>query len=140
MAVPAPPWKLKPPEIENGDVEDEALAEEPVVVVCAMVAENTGWRLRAELVLAVVLVAVEAATVVPAPAWALKVPLATAEPAVAVVSAAAEATPAKPSMATAAAAAKNFFIMGYSLLRAQSKRSCPAPAKRTWPCLCSSAL
>ena len=131
MAVPVPAWKLNPPEIENGEVELEALAEEPVVVVCAAVAENTGWRLRAELVLAVVLVEVEAATVVPAPACAEKVPLAAVEAAVAVVSAAARAEPAKARAATAATEAKSFFIVyPCPMLVAESKVIGPPPTTR----------
>ena len=88
----------------------DVFAAAPVVVLCATVALKTGWRLRAAEVPVEVFVAAEAAVVVPAPACALKVPEATPEVAVAVVEVAAAAAPAKPIIATAETAARNFFM------------------------------
>jgi hypothetical protein len=105
--VPKPVWKLKPPEIEAGAFEVEALAAEPVVVVLAVAVENTGCRLSAVPVETVWFVLADTAWVVPAPSWALKVPLAAPLAAVAVVAVAARAEPPKPIIATAAAAAKS---------------------------------
>ena len=126
MAVPSTAWNEKPPLMLVGEFELEALAEEPVVVVFAVVAENTGWRLRAAEVECVVFVAVLAATVVPAPAWAEKVPEAAVEAAVAVVSAAADAMPANPSSAAAAAAAKRCFIRLF-LIEGRERSGCARP-------------
>jgi hypothetical protein len=92
-----------------------ALAEEPVDVLLAFVAENTGCRLSACALPFEVFVAAAAEDVVPAPACTVKVPPATVLVAVAVVSAAAKAAGAASS-ARAATVAKSFFMSGFILI------------------------
>jgi hypothetical protein len=112
--VPKPVWKLKPPEIEVGLFEVEALAAEPVVVVLAVAVENTGWKLSAVPVETVWFVEPDTDWVVPAPSCAEKVPLAAPLAAVAVVAVAAEAIPANDIAMAAMPARRKCFILSGS--------------------------
>lgn len=115
MAVPVPAWNENE-EVMAKPVEPFALASVPWVLVFADTVENTGWRLRAVALDAVVLLALEAAAEVPGPNWTAAPPLATVEAAVAVVAVAAEATPANAS-AEAATAAKSICFIWFSVLQ-----------------------